>query len=67
MVNDNIEEVDPSTCIHHWVLPIAEGHISIGVCQKCGTDKGFFNSIKDVKYNGVSKVTETVVEPTLDD
>jgi len=32
-------------CIHYWMIGIANGPTSDGVCQKCGILKSFYNSI----------------------
>ena len=38
-------------CVHHWMIGIANGPISDGVCQKCGVLKPFYNSVGiDIKH-----------------
>ncbi len=32
-------------CRHHWIIEIANGPTSRGVCQYCGESRDFFNSI----------------------
>jgi len=32
-------------CQHYWILPLADGPTSTGVCQKCHDTKEFLNSI----------------------
>ena len=32
-------------CVHHWQIPIANGPTSLGICEKCGSEKPFNNSI----------------------
>ena len=35
-----------SNCIHHWLIPEADGATSDGICKKCGTVRAFANSIQ---------------------
>ena len=32
-------------CIHHWIIDIADGPFSKGVCKLCHKTSEFFNSI----------------------
>jgi hypothetical protein len=31
-------------CQHHWILPPADGPISVGVCKHCGAQREFSNN-----------------------
>ena len=31
-------------CTHHWVIDVANGPLSDGVCQRCGARREFMNS-----------------------
>ncbi len=33
------------TCCHHWIIEMANGPISRGVCQKCFESREFKNSV----------------------
>ena len=35
----------PPACHHYWVIEIANGPESRGVCQHCGEEKVFLNAI----------------------
>lgn len=35
-----------SNCVHHWIIPEADGATSDGICKKCGIVKAFANSIQ---------------------
>jgi len=37
---------EQTSCQHHWVLETAAGPTSKGVCQRCGTEKEFKNTIE---------------------
>lgn len=34
-------EGDEVKCIHHWVIETPNGPVNMGVCKKCGEEKGF--------------------------
>ena len=38
--------VQEARCPHHWVIETANGPSSKGVCQICGEDREFQNSIE---------------------
>ena len=46
-VEESVEEKTESTCRHHWVIELANGPVSWGVCQICHEVKEFKNSITD--------------------
>ncbi len=33
-----------TTCRHHWILPAAQGPVSVGVCRKCHEKREFFSA-----------------------
>ena len=35
------------TCVHYWLIEVAQGYKSCGVCKYCGAERGFLNSIPD--------------------
>ena len=35
-----------TTCPHHWLIPPADGPVSLGVCQFCRKTREFKNSIE---------------------
>ena len=49
---EQVEEVDLSTCTHHWIIEPAEGTVSVGRCKICKIDKDFYNSFER-DFNGV--------------
>ncbi len=38
-------------CVHHWVIPIANGPTSLGVCEKCKSEKSFYNSVMSSEHH----------------
>jgi len=38
--------MNETTCQHHWVLETAAGPTSKGVCQRCGMQKEFQNTVE---------------------
>lgn len=41
------DEIDQDECHHYWIIEIANGPKSRGICKYCGETKDFFNSISD--------------------
>jgi hypothetical protein len=41
------DEIDQDGCHHYWIIEIANGPKSRGICKYCGETKDFFNSISD--------------------
>ena len=39
-------------CSHHWIIEIAQGPTSKGVCKYCGEEKEFLNSWQDSLWEG---------------
>ena len=39
-----------AACAHHWVLPLPNGPINEGECQRCGERREFSNSIDSVPW-----------------
>lgn len=48
---ENSEQLDRSTCCHHWVIQPASGPLSLGVCQMCGENREFKNSLGDTSWD----------------
>lgn len=38
-------------CPHHWIIPEAEGPVSIGICSLCGEEREFTNYILPGSYD----------------
>ena len=34
-------------CVHYWLIEVAEGRKSCGVCKFCGAEREFLNSVPD--------------------
>ena len=50
----NGEQVSEGRCSHYWIIEIANGPKSSGVCKYCGEQRDFFNSISalnEIKRN----------------
>lgn len=41
------EHVAKDQCRHYWIIEIANGPKSRGVCQYCGEERDFLNSMPD--------------------
>ena len=39
------------SCNHHWVIDMAQGPVSKGRCELCGTNKDFHNFLSDCMAN----------------
>ena len=51
--NKHKESEPQSGCKHHWIIEIANGSVSRGVCKYCGFEKEFLNSLPD--FSAMSK------------
>ena len=49
-------------CTHHWVIDVANGPISSGICIKCKESKEFCNSIGDRQGFTQIDVPRTVLD-----
>ena len=38
-------------CVHHWLIPTANGPTSLGVCGKCKMEKAFYNSVMSPEHH----------------
>jgi hypothetical protein len=47
------EQTQKEPCRHYWVIEVANGPASRGVCKFCGTKKEFFNVFPE--YNPIKK------------
>ena len=45
-------------CRHYWVIEVANGPVSKGVCKYCGAKKEFFNAFPE--YNPLKKNTNPI-------
>jgi hypothetical protein len=45
-------------CRHYWVIEVANGPVSRGVCKYCGAKKEFFNAFPE--YNPLKKNTNAL-------
>ncbi len=50
-VSESAERTDPSPCRHYWVIQPAVGPLSLGVCQVCGENREFHNSIGNYAWD----------------
>jgi hypothetical protein len=50
-------------CRHYWVIEIANGPVSRGVCKYCGVTKEFLNAFPE--YNPLKKNTNPLGLPEL--
>ena len=44
-LSESLEVDAVPTCCHHWIIEMANGPISRGVCQKCSESREFKNSV----------------------
>ena len=60
---DKLTEYVHAHCAHYWVIAVPNGPISEGVCQRCGHQKGFQNSMHEIhwKINKAPAATEKAV------
>ena len=49
-----------SRCAHHWVIAAPNGPTSEGVCQRCGEQRDFQNSLPHQPWPVSSKSSSTV-------
>ena len=59
------EYVAKDQCHHYWVIEIADGQKSRGVCKYCGEKRDFFNSI--AAYNELRRNTHPLDLPEMPD
>ena len=45
-----LTEFIKAECKHHWVIESANGPVSVGVCQRCGEERGFRNSADTTQW-----------------
>ena len=60
---DKLVEYVQTHCAHYWVIAVPNGPISEGVCQRCGHQKGFQNSMHEFQWpiNKAPAATELAV------
>jgi len=46
------EEITQPACMHHWVIELATGPISLGVCRNCQETREFQNYIDETTWVG---------------
>ena len=44
------QQARAKTCLHHWMIPPADGPVSLGVCQFCRETREFKNSFEIPDY-----------------
>ena len=44
-LRDTLESDGVPPCCHHWIIEVANGPVSQGVCQNCFESKEFKNSV----------------------
>ena len=49
-------------CTHHWIIDVANGPISSGICIKCTESREFYNSISDRQSFTHLDVPRTVID-----
>ena len=47
---DRLSDYIFSHCAHHWVIAVPNGPTSEGVCQRCGHQREFVNSVENSKF-----------------
>ena len=65
-----IDENEPPSCCHHWVIQPATGPVSAGVCQVCGESREFKNYVEASTWGddkSASRTRNQVVEETVAD
>jgi hypothetical protein len=45
---ENRENVAKDRCSHYWIIEVANGPRSRGVCRYCGETRDFLNSMPDL-------------------
>ena len=53
------EQENDSQCQHHWLIGMASGPKSVGVCRICGAERLFKNALDRVEWDN-SESTSTV-------
>ena len=53
------------TCAHYWLIEVAEGRKSHGVCKFCGAEREFLNSMPD--YTALKTGSDFLDLPGLKD
>jgi len=57
------EHVAKDKCSHYWIIEVADGSKSRGVCKYCGETRDFFNSIS--AYNEIKRNTHPLDLPKM--
>jgi len=52
-------------CHHHWIIEVANGPKSRGVCKYCGETREFFNAIPD--FNPLKRNSNPLKLPEMPD
>lgn len=61
----NTKKPEKEQCHHFWVIEIANGPSSVGICKHCGERKEFLNSFP--AYNPLKKNNNPLSLPKLPD
>ncbi len=59
----NQDNTDQDECHHYWIIEIANGPKSRGVCKHCGETRNFFNSISD--FTGLKRKANPLKLPRM--
>jgi len=59
------EPVAKEECSHYWIIEVANGPKSRGVCRYCGEEKEFQNTMPD--YAAIKRNTRPIGLPGLPD
>jgi hypothetical protein len=65
-IKERAEEKQPENgCHHYWVIEVANGPKSRGVCKYCGETKEFLNAFPD--FNPLRRNSNPMALPELPD
>ncbi len=45
-------------CCHYWVIELANGPTSKGICKLCGCEREFINFVEDLRSAGAGQKSE---------
>ena len=48
--NERLNAFIGAACTHHWVIEVAHGPLSEGMCQRCGEKREFSNSAESTPW-----------------
>ena len=59
-----VEALEQAACMHYWVIKPADGPVSQGACQTCGTIREFKNYVESAAWGDARLSNRTDVEGT---